>query len=158
MTSNSTGEYLRLHAEIESEGATVASVASEAATEAALLPWVEGAPLDFDKAVDDLVTKITIGPHMTVDGISRLCAWFSTPGREVFARIECVGGKPVAYLVRGTHEDFPPAFLRKQALDMPNWRREQLAEKYAPRDDGYDHRSEREIGADIYCQPDRLFR
>lgn len=135
MTTNGTGEYLLLHAQIETEETEIP------------------APLDFEAMVDDMVSKIALGPHMTVEGISRLCAWFSTPGREVFARIECVNGKPVAYLVRGTSEDFLPAFLRKQALDMPDRR-----DTFERDQDARRERTDRERCADIYCQPDRLFR
>lgn len=96
--TNSTGEYLKLHIEVETEG-------SRSTT----------APDAFDQAVDATMRAIAIGPDNTVEGIARLCAWFSTAEREVYARIECVDGKPVAYLVRGDDKHFPPAFLRRQA-------------------------------------------
>lgn len=98
--TNSTGEYLRLHADIEQEGAR---------SPAAL-------PADaFGVAVDGVIPTLRIGPDDTIADIARICAWFSTPEREVFARIECVDGKPVGYFVRGEHRDFLPAFLRRQA-------------------------------------------
>lgn len=89
-----TGEYLVTHA--ESEDARVS-------------------PSRFEEAVDQTVRGIKIGPESTMADIARICAWFSTPEREVFARIECVNGRPIAYFVRGRHEDFLPGFLRRQA-------------------------------------------
>jgi hypothetical protein len=98
--TNSTGEYLKLHADIESEGSR---------SPVAVSPEV------FDAAVDRVVHTLEIGPESTVADIAYLCAWFSTPEREVYARIEWSNGKPVAYLMRGEPDDFLPAFLRKQA-------------------------------------------
>lgn len=94
--TNSTGEYLLLHAEIETEGARVS-------------------PAQFEAAVDETVRDLQVHPSTTLADIARMCAWFSTREREVFARIECVNGKPVIYFVRGTHDDFIPDFLRRQA-------------------------------------------
>lgn len=69
----------------------------------------------FDAAVDEAIRNLRFSSEATVADIARTCAWFSTPEREVFARVEFVNGKPSVYFVRGTHADFHPAFLRRQA-------------------------------------------
>lgn len=101
-TTNSTGEYLKLHADIETEGSHS--------------PQQEATAVDgFEVAIDQTVHSLAFGPHTTVQAIGRICAWLSTPEREVYARIECVNGKPIAYLVRGDDKRFLPSLLRRQA-------------------------------------------
>ena len=100
--TNSTGEHLKLHVEAETEGSR--SPQQEP-------PVVDG----FEVAVDQTVHSLAFGPRTTVQAIARICAWLSTSEREVYARIECVNGKPVAYLVRGDDKHFLPSFLRRQA-------------------------------------------
>jgi hypothetical protein len=100
--TNSTGEYLKLHVEAETEGSR--SPQQE-------LPAVDG----FEVAIDQTVHSLAFGPRTTVQAIARICAWLSTPEREVYARIEHVDGKPVAYLVRGNDKHFLPTFPGRQA-------------------------------------------
>lgn len=94
-TNSNTGEWPQLRGDVEQAAGEISPA--------------------FDIAVDNLTQTLRIGPDDTVADIARICAWFSTPEREVFARIECVDGKPVGYFVRGESRDFLPAFLRRQA-------------------------------------------
>jgi hypothetical protein len=81
-----------------------------------MTPAPSAIPADqLDEAIEATIRAVVISPHSTVADIVRLCNWFSTREREVYARIECADGKPVAYLVRGYQQDFLPAFLRRQA-------------------------------------------
>jgi hypothetical protein len=82
---------------------------------AALRILGEERPQSFDKAVDEAIRTLRVNGDTSAAAIARMCAWFSTKEREVFARIESVDGQPVIYFVRGTHGDFLPNFLRRQA-------------------------------------------
>lgn len=90
--TNSTGEYLLMHAEIETEGARVS-------------------PAQFEAAVDELCT-LQIAPGTTDMAIARICAWFSTPEREVIAHTRSVNGRAVTYFVREPRVQGLAALLR----------------------------------------------
>ncbi|HEY1898621.1 MAG TPA: hypothetical protein VGG49_02400 [Steroidobacteraceae bacterium] len=70
---------------------------------------------EIEPALDQLTHGVRLLPSFTVEQIASLCQHLSTPEREVYARIESVQGKPVAYLVRGAPSDSIPPFLRRQA-------------------------------------------
>lgn len=91
--TNSTGEYLLMHAEIETEGARVP-------------------PPQFDAAVDEVLCTLQVGPDNTAAAIARLCAWFSTPEREVTAHTRSVNGRAVTYFVREPRVQGLDALLR----------------------------------------------
>lgn len=64
------------------------------------------------KVIVDL-SKIVIGPYMTVETVADMCKLFSTENVEVSARIEFVNDKPVAYLISVDRSELPPNHLRK---------------------------------------------
>lgn len=70
--------------------------------------WPSG-PLESDSR------SVRIGPHQTAESIAQLCRDLSTDDTEVYARIEWLGGAPVAYLVRVTRQVSVPMLLRDQA-------------------------------------------
>jgi hypothetical protein len=113
--TNGTGEYLLSEPEEGPHGYEYPDTSGDPFDDGPRAVGRSQRPFDrFDSAVDETVHSIQVAPENTITDIARLCVWFSTPQREVFARIECVRGKPVAYFVRGTHKDFLPAFLRRQ--------------------------------------------
>jgi hypothetical protein len=69
----------------------------------------------FQQLMDSALSKCRILPHTTMEQIAVMCAMFSTPAVEVYARIEVVNGKPVAYLARASANEALPSFLRRQA-------------------------------------------
>jgi hypothetical protein len=69
----------------------------------------------FQRLMDDAFQKFRILPNTTMEQIAVMCAMFSSEAVEVYARVECVNGKPVAYLARKSVGEAVPAFLRRQA-------------------------------------------
>lgn len=69
----------------------------------------------FQRLMDEALVKCRILPTATMEQIAVMCAMFSSEAVEVYARIECVNGKPVAYLARKPVQEIVPAFLRRQA-------------------------------------------
>ena len=65
--------------------------------------------------IRQLQHDVRIHDGMTVKQIGEMCAALSTFEHEVQARIECIGQKPVAYLVRVPAEMLPPTYLRHAA-------------------------------------------
>lgn len=133
--TNSTGEYLKLHAEIETESARSSvgfpevsrihrEIGGTAATdppqssgmtpapEIRSLPVAGGSSTPFDAAVDEVIRDAPIGTDDLAADIARLCGWLSTPEREVLCHIRCINGKPVVYLVREPQPQGLEALLR----------------------------------------------
>lgn len=69
----------------------------------------------FQRLMDEALVKCRILPNTTMEQIAEMCAMFSTNAVEVYARIETVNGKPVAYLTRKSSQEEVPDFLRRQA-------------------------------------------
>ncbi len=65
--------------------------------------------------MSDPLTRLQILPNSTVEQIAEMCRAFSDNDSEVMCRIECVGGKPVAFLMREPRAAQIPNFLRRQA-------------------------------------------
>jgi len=89
-------------------------------TETPAIELLEGVKVPRPSAEECIVATINgtvILPTTRMQDIAKLCAWLSCDKFEVFARIECVNGKPRAYLVRQPHSaaEFIPSFLRRQA-------------------------------------------
>jgi hypothetical protein len=57
--------------------------------------------------------KIPIVSTMTVEQIATMCLRLSSHEHEVFARIEHVNGRPVAYLIAEKASRQIPEFLRR---------------------------------------------
>ena len=64
---------------------------------------------------DDIIHKLRIMPHFTVERLAHLCSVWSTDDTEVYVRIESINGRPVAYFVRAPRAEFVPHYIRRQA-------------------------------------------
>lgn len=67
----------------------------------------------FNAIMDKKLAEFRLMANMSVDQIARLCELFSTPVCEVHAHIECVDGKPSAFLVRTVRAEAIPKYLKR---------------------------------------------
>jgi hypothetical protein len=80
--TNSTGEYLRAHADIESEGS------------------MSPPDVTVEDIFKDGLGAIRFTAAARVDQIARACEMFSTDTHEVYGKVMFVSGKPVVALIR----------------------------------------------------------
>jgi len=113
----SESDRIRWHLELETEDRPPSKVVEIAG--AGSNAGIVVSELD-DVAHDAVLRTLIIAPQATVAEVAQLCAMFSTQEYEVFARIEHVNGRPVAYLVREHRDNLPPPFLRHSSVtDRP---------------------------------------
>ena len=118
-------EISRIHPEIE--GAATADLHQPSgmapAPEISSLPVAGGPSIDFNATVDKVVATLRLGPDNTSADIARVCAWLSTPEREIVAHTRAINGRPVTYFVREPLPQGLEALLRP-GNELPLMRRQ----------------------------------